>query len=350
VVNTNDLAEGRGRISSDVRDYYVIGYEPDPDTFAPERRLARRHAITVKVKRTGVRVRARKAFIGVSDAERPSAPQTPPEALVRAAMSPFGAATLGLHATNLPGYSRERGMFVRTVLHLDAHALTFTADAAGTRTATVDLAGLVFDSDGAKVHSISTGFNVTLEDRAAEQAIRDGLVYTARVPIARPGGYNLRFAVRDRHSGAIGAVGGFALVPDVTGGAFALSGLLLQADRRTAPSELLDSDRFSVPPADALRVYKPGTPLSYWYEIYNAHAAVTVAATLWRGEDSLASLPPDTLVPLPDGRPLSARGRLRLADDLPAGTYVLQIAATSDDPKHAKRARATVQRLSFDIK
>ena len=128
----------------------MIGYEPDPDTFAPERKLARQHTITVKVKRPGVRVRTRKAFIGVSDPARPSAPPTPAEALVRAAMSPFSAATIGLHATHLPGYSPERGMFVRTVLHLDARGLTFTTDAGGTRTATVDLVGLVFDSDGAR--------------------------------------------------------------------------------------------------------------------------------------------------------------------------------------------------------
>ena len=42
VLNTNDLAAGLRRISADVRDYYVIGYEPDPDTFAPEG--ARPHA------------------------------------------------------------------------------------------------------------------------------------------------------------------------------------------------------------------------------------------------------------------------------------------------------------------
>ena len=208
VVNTNDLAAGLGRIGSDVRDYYVIGYEPDRDTFVPERKHARQQTITVKVRRPGVRVRTRKAFMGVSDPDRPSAPPTPAEALVRAAMSPFSATAIGLHATNLPGYSPQRGMFVRSVLHLDARALTFLADASGTRTATVDLVGLVFDGDGAKVHDVSTGFNVTLENRAAEQVIQNGLVYTVRVPIAKPGGYQLRFAVRDRRSGAIGAVAG----------------------------------------------------------------------------------------------------------------------------------------------
>ena len=36
VLNTNDLAGGLSRISNDVRDYYLIGFEPDRDTFAPK--------------------------------------------------------------------------------------------------------------------------------------------------------------------------------------------------------------------------------------------------------------------------------------------------------------------------
>jgi VWFA-related protein len=350
VVNTNDLAGGLSRISNDVRDYYVIGYEPDRDTFALKGKSPRLHKIAVNVRRAGVRVRTRKGFIGVSDPEQPSGPPTPAQELVRAAMSPFSAATIALHATNLPGYSPGRGMFIRTVLHLDAQALAFSTDASGTRTATADLVGLVFNSDGVQVDNISTGFDVTLENAAAEQAIKNGLVYTPRVPIEKPGGYQLRYAVRDRRSGAIGSVGGFVNVPDVTGGAFALSGLVLRAGERTAASESIDSDRFSVRPADALRVYAPGTELSYSYEIYNAGTAVQAVTSLWRGTDRLTSLPPDTLVPPADGGPFATAGGLKLADDLPAGTYVLQIAATSDDPKHAKRARGAVQRLSFDVK
>jgi hypothetical protein len=171
-----------------------------------------------------------------------------------------------------------------------------------------------------------------------------------RVPIDRPGGYQLRYAVRDRHSGAIGSAGGFVNVPAVTDGAFALSGVVLHAGSSTAARESIDSDRFSVPPADALRVYAPGTPLAYAYEIYNAGKAVQVVTSLWRGTEELASLPPDTLVPPAGAGPFAAAGGLTLAGDLPAGTYMLQIAATSDDPKQPKRARSAVQRLSFEVR
>ena len=350
VVNTNDLARGLSRIGGDVRDYYVIGYEPDHDTFAPKGKPPRLHKIAVNVRRAGVRVKTRREFIGVSDPERPSGPPTPAQQLVRAAISPFSAATIALHATNLPGYSPKRGMFVRTVLHVDAHALAFSTDARGTRTASADLVALVFNSDGAQVDTISTGFDVTLTNAAAEQAIGRGLVYTARVPIEKPGGYQLRYAVRDRRSGDIGAAGGFVNVPDVSGGALALSGLILRAAERNGARESIDSDRFSLPPADALRIYAAGARLSYSYEIYNAGASVRAVTSLWRGADQLTSLPPETLVPPADGNAFVAAGGLTLADDLPAGTYVLQVGVTSGDPKQGKRrARAAVQRLSFEV-
>jgi hypothetical protein len=53
-----------------------------------------------------VRVRTRKELIGLSDPERLSGLPTPAQQLVRAAISPFSAATIPWHATNLPGYPR----------------------------------------------------------------------------------------------------------------------------------------------------------------------------------------------------------------------------------------------------
>ena len=349
-VQTNDFAGGLARISNDIRDYYMIGYEPDRTTFALKDKSPRRHTVVVNVRRAGVRVRTRKEFIGIADQAQPSGPPTPAQQLVRAARSPFSATTIALHATNLPGYAAGRGLFVRTVLHLDAGALALTSDANGSRTATVDLVGLVINSDGVQVDTIATGFNVTLLNAAAEQALKDGLAYTARVPIKQAGGYQLRFAVRDRRAGAVGSAGGFVNVPDAAGGAFALSGLVLRAGEQAAANDSIDSDRFSLRPADALRVYAPGTQLSYAYEVYNAGKAVEAVASLWRGIDRLTSQPPDTLVPPARDGPVVAAGRLKLADDLPAGIYVLQITATSDDPKQAKKTRIAVQRISFDVK
>lgn len=349
VVNTNDLGGGLQRINNDIRDYYLIGYEPDHGTFAAKGKTPRLQKISVNVRRDGVRVRTRKEFIGVSDPVRPPGPPPPAQQLVLAALSPFTAAAIALRGTNLLGYSPERGMFVRTVLHVDAQALTFSTDANGARIAAADLVGLIFDSSGAQIDTVTTGFDVKLENASAEQAIKNGLVYTARVPVGKPGGYQLRYAVRDRRSGAVGSFGGFVNVPDIAGGAFALSGVVVRASDSTVGRESIDSDRFSLRPVDALRFYRAGTQLSYSYEIYNAGKAVQTVASLWRGADNVLPLTPETLSAPAASGPLAAAGVVTLADDLPAGTYVLQIVATSEDPKSSKKPRA-VQQVSFEVR
>jgi hypothetical protein len=232
-----------------------------------------------------------------------------------------------------------------------ADALTFPTGTNNTKTATVDLVGLVINNDGVQVDTIATGFNLTLENAAAEEGIKEGLVYVARVLIKKPGGYQLRFAVRDRHSGAVGSAGGFVNVPDVTGGAFALSGIVLRDGEHSDVRESLDSDEFSLRPADALRAYAPGAQLSYSYEIYNPGTALQTAASLWRGPDRITvPLAADRLVTPTRGGPLVVAGGLKLPDRLPKGTYVLQLTATSDNPKQAKKPRIAVQRISFDVK
>ncbi len=349
VVNTNDLAKGLARIGSDIRDYYIIGYAPEPETFAVDARLARRHAIAVKVKRPGLRVRTRRAFTGISDPEGTADHVTPAQALVRAAMSPFSASTIGLQATNLAGYWPDRGLFIRSILHLDGRALTFESDG-NSRRGTVDLVGLVFDSDGAQVHDISTGFDVEVESRAVGRVVEDGLVYVARIPIAKPGGYQVRFAVRDRRSGRIGTGGGFVLVPDVSGGAFALSGLVVRTHQEGTAAEGLQSDRFSVPPTDARRAFARGTTLSYSYQVYNGGDAVTSRASLWQGDHRVMETAAAAVPPPRPGLPGTAAGQITLDAGLTPGAYVLQVSAVTAGEQGTSKQRTAVQRTSFDVR
>ena len=349
VVNTNDLGAGLLRISDDVRDYYVIGYVPDRATFAGEGPPGL-HKITVKVKRAGAQVRTRKEFLGISDPERTAVPLTPAQQLVLAAMSPFSAAAIPLHATHLTGYAPGRGLYVRSMLHVDAQAFTFSTDADGTRTATVDLVGLVYDSGGVQVDVISAGFDVTLESAAAEKAFAHGLDYTALTRLKTAGGYQIRYAVRDRRSGAIGSIGGFVNVPDVAAGAFAISGIVLRAGQRPDIGEPLDTDRLSVRPSDASADFTAGGELGYGYEIYNAGPAVQTVVSVWRDGNRIVALPPSTAATQGDGRGVPVTGTVALPADLSAGVYVLQIATTSDDPKQPKRSRAAVQQVAFEVK
>ena len=351
VLNSNDLGGGLGRITDDVRDYYVIGYAPSEGTFARPGEKPSLHKISIKVTRPGLRVKTRKEFLGVSDPPDIAGPITPAQQLIHAATSPFAATDIALRATTLPGYSPEKGAFVRALLHIDAQPLTFVESEGGKKTASVDVLGMVFDEDGTEVAHLSTGFTMGLTKEAAEAALGDGLAYMLRIPIPRAGAYQVRFAVRDQHSGVMGAAGEFVEVGDMAEGAFGLSGIVLRGDDGGAAGASKVPDDMTVTPAQALGVYRPGTRLSYAYEIYNATTPIQSATSVWRGTEKVLAVAPDTLVPPPGGaRRFSAAGGVKLGEKLPPGSYVLQIAATKADPERKGKMSTAVQRVGFEVR
>lgn len=350
VLNTNDLSNGLGRISEDVRDYYMVGYVPDDSTFAGEGRKPRIHKISIRVRKPGLRVRTRREFLGVTDPEERPGLSTPPQQLLRAAVSPFLETEIALRATALPAWSPEQGTFVRALLHIDARALTFAEDEAGKHAALADVLGMVFDRDGTQVAHLSTGFSVALMKEAAEEALREGLAYTLRIPVRKPGAYQVRFAVRDRRSGRLGSAGEFVEIADIAGGAFALSGIVLRGGDSAPASVDQAAEPIALAPSQALRVYRPGTHLSYAYEIYNAATQVKAASSIWRDRQAVLMAPPSTLAaPVSGARRFAARGSLKLGEALPPGTYVLQVAAATPDPTRSGRTKTAVQRIAFDV-
>jgi VWFA-related protein len=352
VLNNNDLGKGLARAAADVRDYYVIGYAPEAGTFAGKGRIPEYHKIAVRVKRPGLKVRTRKEFLGVSDADEVDTPLTPTQQLVNAAISPFAATDIAMRATTLPGYDAERGLFVRALLHVDTTSLTFATGADGKSTASADLLGMVFDRDGTEVAHLSTGFEVTLTPQAVQDALHDGLAYTLRIPIPRAGPYQVRFAIRDRTSGKYGTAGEFLDLPDVPHGAFAISGIVLRSkDDLVAPA---DSERMVVSPSQALRTYKAGAEVKYACEIYNAAAPVQLALSVWRGAERVLAGPANTLTPpaAAGGKAASfaAGGAFKLGTALPAGRYVLQLAAQTGDPAKKSSVSRALQQMDFEVK
>jgi VWFA-related protein len=351
VLNGNDLADRLGRITNDVRDYYVIGYTPHEGTFAAKGKKPSLHKISIRVKRPGLQVKTRKEFLGISDPAEANGAKTPAQQLVHAATSPFAETTIALRATTLPAYSLDKGAYVRTLLHIDARALTFIDDEAGKRTASADVLGMVFDQDGIEVAHLSTGFSVALTREGAEDALRDGLAYTLRIPIRQSGAYQVRFAVRDRQSGAIGSAGEYIEVPDAAGGAFALSGIVLRSDADPVTPGFDEADRITVTPMQALRTYPRGARLSYAYEVYNVAGPVRATMSIWRGTEKVLETPAAELVAPSDGtRSFAAGGGVKLGDALKPGNYLLEIAATTSDSAHGKKGAVAVRRIDFDVR
>ena len=350
VLNSNNLGAGLTSAAQDVRDYYVIGYAPDANTFAPKGSTPEYHKITVKVRRPGLKVRTRKEFLGVSDADETAAVLSPSQQLVNAAISPFTATDIALRATPLPGYSPDRGLFVRALLLIDASALTFAKDEDGKAIASADVLGMVFDKDGTEVAHLSTAFSAALTNEGAQDALRDGLAYTLRIPIPHAGPYQMRFAVRDRHSDKLGTAGEFVEIPDIPHGAFALSGIVMRV-ASDASAAAADADRIVISPSQAIRSYQPGTELKYAYEIYNAATPVQITMSVWRGPVKVVAGTPVTLTP-PAGRGewFSAGGGFRLGEHLAPGSYVLQVAASTTDPAKPTRVNRAVQYMDFEVR
>ena len=102
VVDSNDLARGLRRIVDDLTSYYLLGY------YSSGKLDGKFHAITVRVKRPGVQVRARRGYLANTEASAAviSAPAAPPTPAAAAAAAE--ARIVGTAIGSLDNFSRER--------------------------------------------------------------------------------------------------------------------------------------------------------------------------------------------------------------------------------------------------
>jgi hypothetical protein len=258
-------------------------------------------------------------------------------------MSPFATTSTALRLTPLWSYSAKDGASVKALLHVDTTDLTFVPGDDGRSVATTELVGVVVAADG----SIVTGKNATMSvSRQRDDTTARGVTYSLVVPVPRPGGYQLRFAVRDTHSGAVGSVGEFVEVPDVSHGAFALSSVVLGADGFTGA--VADDDASTdTDSAPAVRQFSPGGDITYSYEIYNADGAIDASASVWRDGKQVLAAPPPSQAATMDSGPLRAIGALHLDGALTPGDYVLQIDARNAT---GKKPSAAATRIDFRIR
>jgi VWFA-related protein len=100
IVNSNDLARGLKRVVDDLSSYYLLGY------YSNGKLDGRFHPISVRVKRPGVRVRARRGYLAATPAAMSRTPTataaTPIEAAAAAAAHAVEAAI-----APLAGYTRD---------------------------------------------------------------------------------------------------------------------------------------------------------------------------------------------------------------------------------------------------
>ncbi len=386
--NTNDLAGGIKRVLEDQRGYYLIGYRPDESTFDARTGRRRFHHLSLKVTRPGkFNVRMRNGFLGVTDEdERPA--QTPTQKIIAALTSPFGSSGVHLQLTSLFSNEAKTGSTMRSMLHINAHDLTFTDEADGWHKSVFDIVAITFGDNGVPVDQISRTHTVRIRGEALQRVQRDGLIYAVAVPVKKPGAYQLRVALRDDDSGRIGSASQFVDVPDLKKNRLALSGIAVnglsaaayassgsrssaqasgtgnsatpganapaQSNPAAAQSEGVETEDAQASPA--VRRFHSGMVMQYGYVIFNAQLdkarhqpQLTTQVRLVRDGKVIFTgneIPFDSANQT-DLKRLVAGGAIQLGSALPPGEYVLQIIVK--DPLASEKRRIATHWIDFEI-
>jgi len=359
VHDRNDLSGAVRRVLDDQKGYYLIGFRPDESVFDRVRGRVHFNTLQVKLKRPGLRVRTRSGFIGVTDAEARPARHTRTEQLVGALASPFASGDVPLRLTSLFGGDAATGSFVSSLMHIDMSGVHFTDEPDGWHKAVLDVVALTFGEQGQVIEQIDRTETVRVRKEAFDIVRREGLVYTMRVPIKKPGAYQLRVAVRDAQAEKLGSASQFIEVPDIRKDRLALSGVFLTTAAAVAQpgaTEGKANDEASQLRDAAVRRFRQGSKVDFVYNIYNARTDATNArpqlqtqVRLFRDGQPVFSGPVLNYDAgkQTDLKRLQAGGRLVLGTALQPGEYVLQVVVT--DALAKEKYRTATQWIDFEI-
>jgi VWFA-related protein len=338
--NSNDIAGGIKKIINE-KGYYLIGYRPDQTTFDPRTGRRTFHHLSLKVLRSGkFNVRMRNGFYGaVSDDRSTVAAGGAREQILHALISPFGAAGVPIRLTSLFANDAKVGSFMRSFLHVDGSALTFTDEPDDWHQAQFDVVAVTFGEEGNIVDQVSRVDRLRVRGEAYQRVLKAGFVYLVTVPIKKPGAYQLRVALRDQASERVGSSSQFVEVPDMKKHRLELSGILLNATPSETTSSqtpiLSDQAESDLDPANsaAVRQFRQGETMRYGFVIYNprldaaGQPQLTTQVRIFRDGQPVFTGRAQrfTLNNPPDISRLSAASAIKLGADMTPGEYVLQV-------------------------
>ena len=325
-VGTNDFAGGFRRIVEDNSAYYVLGYHP-----TELKQDGKFHEITVKVKRPGVQVRARKGYYATKPGKNTPAPVDPTISLLN---SPLAVSGLGLRLTT--STMKGDGQNVRVAMTIELAGSDLGANVGGATDNKVDLTYAALDTSANVKASGRKTLDLALkpETRAAiaESGLR--LVTELQVP---PGRYQLRLAAHAPVTGRSGSVFTNLDVPDFTKGSIAIGNIMLSSSSAGKVPTSMDvaglKDLLPAPPTTS-RTFALEDTLVVYGQVYDNDAdkahTVDLSATVRDDTGTQAFVTRESR----DGREIGAdRGYAYVAriplQDLVPGRYVLTVQARS---------------------
>ena len=328
-------------ILEDQSGYYLIGYRPTDETF--NRKF---HHIKAKVKRSGMSLRTRFGFFGVSEEEAERKPLTTRDITNLALASPFAAQDVNVDIASFFANDKTNGSVVRSFVYLDAKDMTFTP-VNGRQQASVDLHGVIFGDNGRIVEQRMHGATISLSQSDYQAALEYGMQLTFDMPVKGPGAYQVRVAARDRASSRIGSAGQFVGVPNLANKKFATSGVVLGVGIDSAKHELYNA---------GARRFTPNADVYFAFMVYNATNQtgalrnLVMQTKLFRDGKSVYSGPEEQVKVATNPGDLSrgfASGVVRLPSDIEPGNYYLQVTIKEIGVKD--KVLPMVQWVDFEI-
>lgn len=351
--NANDF--GLRQVIDDQQGYYLIGYRPGDETF--NRRF---HHIKARVKRSGLTVRTRAGFYGVTEEEARTPELTAGDQMNKALMSPFGANDMTVRLTTFFANDATAGSLLRSFLFLDARDLSFTEQPDGTHEASFDLSSIMFGDNGRVISRQDRVATLRLRGNPFARVMREGIIYGFDMPVNEFGTFQFRVAVHDRTSSRIGAAGKFVEVPNLNNNRLALSGIVVRDEETLhAPSssnEPATAENDEVTSGPAVRRFQQGATLLFAYAVYNAQfdkatqlPRLSAQTRIFRDGKPIYTGSPTALevAGQADLRRITAAARFQLGPELSPGEYIVQI-IVQDHLAHAKQHAAT-QWIDFEV-
>lgn len=360
-VNQNDMSSGVQKALDD-QSYYLVSYEPDAETFDPEKRKFNK--LDVKVLRDGTAVRHRSGFfVGNETDEKVKIDLNAPTKIMRALTSPFAVNDINLRLNTLFGNSPKRGYYVHSFLHIDAADLEFAKLPNGELQANFDILAISYGDNGAPIDKENLVGTIKLKPEVYERLKSRGIAYSFLFPVKKPGAYQMRVAIMDRASKKVGSSNQFIEVPNLKKNGILLSGILLENVSMNAWRRMADGSQVNAAMLDerpdplqdtAVRRFKRGSVLRFGAEVYNAklpslqQAKIFMQARVFHDRE---------LVFEGKEQPLNLDGQnaaepvytdaVQLGENLLPGDYVLQIVVTDGLAKDKKRI--ATQYVQFEV-
>ena len=356
VHDTNSLAPAIQKVVDRQTSYYLIGYEPDDDTFKGKKF----HNIEIKVERPDTKVSSRDGFYGHTESVERPVYKTTDSAMYQAMDSPLQETGMDVQLTVLQGNSAGTGSFIRPLFHLKGEDITFKDDKDGTKLFVIDVVGITLDEKGKLADEFSRTYSTRIPAAAVPLAMQNGLDFSADMPIKKPGIYSFRLAVRDNPSKRLASIGDYVEVPDINKKDLFVAGLITTtADAqngavltKTRPPE----SAFSLVPSlsvPSIRQYARGSRLYYAYTVYNAKIDTSNASPelsrkvrLYHNGKLISDVPEVQEMRAVPADPLRIDrfGNIDIAADVETGEYALQIIVTDKISK-----RTSSQWIDFEV-